>query len=213
MALATSTIVALAAAAAAAGTSAYNTNQTAKKQDRALAGSIRNQDKKQQEIDARINKEVQELSQSNSADERAESLANYTDTVRKGSGDITAGLTPGIGSDAFKADAAKGAQGTLDYAGNIAGLMSRIDAPSMQRRGEAFGYGRLATDNNMIAREARGQAFLDELRLRSIQRNPWLDAAAATMSSYGGNFSGAPTSATGSSIGGGIGSATAGIGG
>ena len=168
-----------------AGVQAYNTQRTANKQDQAAARSIRNQSKKQEEVDARVNKEVQELSQSNSADERAKALSQYTDTVRQGSGEITAGLTPGIGSDIFKADAAKGAQGTLDYAGNIAGLMSRIDAPNMQRRGEAFGYGRLATDTNMLAREARGQAFLDELRMRSIVRNPWMDAAGAAMQSYG----------------------------
>lgn len=191
-----------------AGMQVYNTQRTASKQDAAAARSIRNQSKKQEEVDARVNKEVQELSQSNSADERAKALSNYTDTVRQGSGEITAGLTPGIGSDIFKADAAKGAQGTLDYAGNIAGLMSRIDAPNMQRRGEAFGYGRLATDTNMLAREARGQAFLDELRMRSIVRNPWMDAAGSALQSYGssGGSFGAGSGSTGSSVGAGIGS-------
>ena len=182
MAQAIPAIIAVVGAAA----SYSNTQSTARKQDNAAARSIRNQGKKQAELDARVNQEVQSLQGSNAADERAKALTNYTDTVRKGSGDITAGLTPGIGSQAFQDSGQKAAAGTLDYANNIAGLMSRIDAPTMQRRGEAFGYGRLATDTNMLSREARGQAFLDQLRLSAIRRNPLLDAFSAAASSYGG---------------------------
>lgn len=182
------------------GASLYNTQQTAKKADSAQARLIRNQARKQGELDQRVNKEVQDLSQSNSADERAKALTNYTDTVRRGSSDITAGLTPGIGSAAFK-DAGKAAtDGTLGYANNIADLMSRIDAPTMQRRGEAFGYGRLATDTNMLAREARGQAFLDELRMRQVQRNPWLDALSGVASGFGGSGASFGGSSGGSAV-------------
>ena len=39
--------------------------------------------------------------------------------------------------------------------------MARIEAPRLQRQGEAFDYGRLATDIDGLSREAAGQSFID----------------------------------------------------
>lgn len=195
MALATSTIIALALAAAAAGTSYYNTQQTAKRTDNALADQIRNQGKKQGEADAKVNDEVAKLKASRSEDERQKSLAGYLDTLRKGKGELEAGLTPNFGSAAFQQDAANDAAGVEQFASNRAGLLARMDAPLDQRRGEGYDYGNLATDLGLIGREAQGQNFLDELNVkRKSRRNAGLDAlssflggAAGGVSSMGGS--------------------------
>ena len=108
--------------------------------------------------------------------------------VGKGIGEGAVDLVKGVwtlGSDAFKDYAQQGAQGVQQYADKSAGLMSRIDAPGMQRMGEGFSRGHLGTDVGLIAREASGQAFMDDLRLRSIRRNPWIDAAAQAMATPG----------------------------
>jgi hypothetical protein len=189
MALASSTVAMLAMAAAAAGT-AYNTSRTARRQDSAAADSIRNQSRIQRRADERVDQEVQELEGSTAADERQQRLGEYMQTLRAGEGGLTAGLTPAIGSDAFRADSATAAGEVKDYAAKNAGLMSRIDAAQMQRQGEGFGYGRLATDIGMIGRESRGQDFMDQLRMRSIVRNPWIDAGAQVLGGMAGGMGG-----------------------
>jgi len=190
MALATGTIIALATAAAAAGASAYNTQQTAKKQDSALAKDIRNQGDKRREGEARTNAEIEKLRTSTSADERQKKLSAYTDAVRKKQGEITNGLTNGVGGETFQKDAALAAEDAVGYGLENADTMSRIDAPIDQRVNEGVSFGNLGIDMDTIAREAQGRHFLDQLRYNAIKRNPWLDAGASMLSAAGGAASG-----------------------
>lgn len=189
--MATSTIVALALAAAAAGGSYYNTQQTAKRQDDAAAAGIRDQGKRQKEADAKVNGEVQKLKDSDAADERASALQSYMTTLAQHKQTAQAGLnTPNIGGAAFQAGSEKAAGEAAGDAANTAGLMARIDAPGMQRQGEGFDYGNLATDLSLIGRQAQGDDFLNQLRIRAIRRNPYIDAAAAGMNAYAGATAG-----------------------
>lgn len=200
MAIATSTAIALALAAASAGANYYNTTKTASRQDAALADSIRNQSAKQKEADAKVNAEVTNLEGSSSADEQAKRLSQYMDTLRTSRGKLQAGLTPAVGSAAFKADAAGDANDVLQYSGDTAGLLSRMDAANLQRQGEGFGYGNLATDLGLIQRGAQGQNFLDELRIkRAGRRSPWLDALSAGLSGAASGVGGAGAAAGGTS--------------
>ena len=199
MALTTSTALALGLAAASVGAQYYNTERTARRQDNALATSIANQGRKQQVADTAVNEEVRKLESSTAADERAGRLAEYMDIVAKKRGNAEAGLTPGLGSERFQSGAAAATKATQGYAGKMADLMARIDAPGLQRQGEGFGYGKLATDLGLIGREASGQAFLDQLRLSRIKRDPWLDAASAGLSGAGGAMA-SGSNATGSGI-------------
>lgn len=186
----TTTAAMLLATAAAAGAQAYNTNQTARRQDSAAAGAIRSQSRLQREADARVNDEVQNLEGSTAEDERAQRLNEYMGALRAGDANLTAGLTPGVGSEAFREDSAAAADSVRGGAGRTAGLMSRIDAAGMQRQGEGFGYGRLATDIGLIGRRSQGQEFMDSLRMRSIQRNPWIDAGAQVLQGAAGGMGG-----------------------
>jgi hypothetical protein len=183
-------LIPLAIAAVSTGAQVYNTRRTANKQDAALAGSIRNQASKQRQIDARTNAEVAKLEQSRSADEAAASRAAYGEQLRRNRAAMEGGLTPNVGSAAFKEDAAQGVKEVGGYADETAGLMSRMDAPTMQRQGEGFGFQQLATDNMITGREAQGQAFMDDLRLRAIRRNPWIDAASQIGMAYAGTMGG-----------------------
>lgn len=199
MAVATSTLVGLALAAAAAGTQYYNTERTAKRQDNALAGSLREQGVKQREADAKVAAEVEKMKGSTAEASRQEAQAGYMDTLRKGRSKLEAGLTPNIGGDAFRADSAAAAEGVQQFGADRAGLMARIDAPGMQRQDEAFGYGRLATDLGLIGRESRGQSFIDELRMKAIRRDAGLDALASFMGGAAGGVASGGTAAAGAS--------------
>lgn len=181
-------------AAVGTGVTAYNADRTAKKQDNALAQQIVGQSRQQADADAKVNEQVRELGTSTAADERAQRLGQYFDIVANNRASQQAGLTPAVGSDRFQAAAADTAKATAGYTGKMADLMSRVDAATLQRQGEGFGYGRLGTDLNLIGRAASGQGFLDQLRASRIKRNPWLDAAAAAAngagSAYASNVSG-----------------------
>lgn len=198
--------VGLALAATGAYVSYDNTKKTNRRADNALADQILNQSLKQREADRKVNDQVTELESSTSADERAKRLDDYMQTLRDSRGKLESGLTPNIGSEAFRKDAAGDAADVMQYAGDTAGLMARIDAANLQRQGEAFGYGNLATDLNLIGREAAGQNWLDELRVkRAARRNAGKDALAAFLGGAGsaigsagaGSAGSMPTGATG----------------
>ncbi|MEN5115842.1 hypothetical protein ABE488_00695 [Luteimonas sp. TWI662] len=183
--------------AAAAGAQQYNTTRTANRQDAQAAAGIRQQGVRQQEADNRVHEQVAAMEGSTAADERAQRLDEYLTGLRRNRPSIESGLTPNVGSAAFRGDSARAAGDVQDYATRAAGLLSRIDAPAMQRQGEAFDYGRLATDIGLIGRQSAGDQFISDLRLRAIRRNPWIDAASQVAGAYGGSLamSGAGTGA------------------
>lgn len=185
MAYATSTYVAMAAMAAAAAASAYNTKQTAKRQDNQLAESIRNQSKLQKEQDARINEEVNKLGNSTMEDSRAKRMDQFMQQLGRNRQNMTAGLSPQFGSDAFVADSTQAANDSMDEANNTAELLARIDAAGMQRQAEGTSFGRLATDTELMKRRSAGQQFMDDIRLRAIRRNPNIDLAAGLLNAFG----------------------------
>lgn len=188
--------VPLAVAALSAGGEYVNTQNTAKRQDQAEAQAIRNQSLIQRKADAKVNDTVQKLAGSTSADERAKRLDDYLGQLRRHQATIQAGLAPAIGSDAFKADSADAATGATNYADQTAGLLSRIDAPQLQRQGEGFDYGNLATDLNLLQRDSSGQNFLDQLRARNVRRNAKLDLLSGLGMAYAGSAYGGAGGAT-----------------
>lgn len=195
------TWVAVAVTAAAALTSAYNTRRTAQKQDRALAEGIRQQAKIQKRGNQQISDALSKLEKSRPGAEQASALEQYRQAIRgteqqARSGQAVEGLSEAY-DEATRAGTAT-AQGNV---GNIADLLSRIDAPGLQRQREAIGTADLGLNLSTLGRDAQGADFLSRMKAQNIRRNPWLDAAAAAMNSYagGGGFSGG---ATGTNIGG-----------
>lgn len=182
-------LIPLALSAASAGMTAYNTNKTAKREDRALADSIRNQSMKQRQADARTAAELQKMQGSTSRDEEAQRMNQYSEQIRRNRAGLKGGLGT-VGGKDFAADAAAAGGLVESYAGETGNLMAQVDAPGMQRQNEAFGFGDLATDINLLQRESRGQAYIDELRRRTIKRNPWLDMAAGLTSAAAGSMAG-----------------------
>lgn len=195
MAMTTSTMIGLGLAAAAAGANQYNTNKTASRQDQQAAQGIRQQGVRQQAADAKVNDAVAELEGSTAESARAQRLDEYMAGLRRNRSGMQSGLTPTIGSQAFRDDSARAVGDVQDYAERSAGLLSRIDAPAMQRQGEAFGMGNLATDLGLIGRQSAGDDFVNRLRMSAIRRNPWIDAGASVAGAAGGNLIGSGSGA------------------
>lgn len=175
---------------AAVGTAAsvYNTQQTAKKQDNALAAQIESASKKEREAGDRTKQLIDKTAASDPNAERATALSQYVNALRSGGTSATGGLTAqkGAVSSRFADDAQKAALGVTQYGDEQAGLFSTIDAAGRQRVREGVDRGRAATDLDAIARRARAADFLLGLKTNGIKRNPWIDAGAQGLTSYAG---------------------------
>lgn len=179
-----------------AAASAYNTQQTAKKQDRALAAQITQQGKKQQQASAKIAEALAAQAQSDPVDEQAQQMESYLSTLRQGQQNAGLNTGPGGFSEAYRQGAAEAGQQLGEYGSTRAGLLSRIDAPRLQRQNEGILFDTLGNELRMIGREASGQNYLDQLRYNSIRRDPWLDALSGVASGAGSAMaSGAGSSA------------------
>lgn len=176
--------------AASAGVSAYNTNRTARRQDAALADSIRNQANKQREADAKVNDEVARLKESRSSTDEAQRAGDYARQLIRNRAAMTSGLNPTVGGAAVQSDSAQAAQAAQSLADQTAGLMAMQDSAGMQRQREGFDFGRLGTDLGLIGRESSGQQYIDQARMRAIQRYPWLDIGSGILGGAAGAFSG-----------------------
>ena len=169
--------------AVAAGATAVNANNTAKRQDRAAAEGVRKQAQNQTEINAKINKTLQETKAQNPDDTRSAVNDQYLRQVQARLGQGRSGLTADTGlSSAYDEAATAAGSKVADFANSSAGLLSRIDAPGVQRQAEGMRYGNLGIDLDMSRGNIQGDQFLNNLRLRGIRNNPWIDAAAGVMS-------------------------------
>jgi len=189
MAYATSTYLALAAAAAAAGGSYYNTVNTARKQDNALTAQLRQQAAHQDQADQAVNQLIGQRAGSNSDAEKQSTLDQYLQATRATQGTAASGLQQaGATSNAYKSSGADASLGIQDYGNKLAGLMSRIDAPTQQRQREAQENAQFNSNLGLLARNAQGDDFLSQLKLRGITRNPWIDAGSQLLGGVAGGL-------------------------
>jgi hypothetical protein len=201
MAITTSTMIALAAAAAAAGISHQNTVNTANRADQIAAQGIRDQSRVQQRADAQVNETVDELAGSTAADERAQRLSDYATTLRNAKANTDAGLDETQGGSQFAKDAAAAKEQLAAFGADRAGKLATVDAAGLQRMGEGFQFGNLATDIGLVGRESQGIDFVTRLRSAANRRNAGMDAAASFLGGVAsGGLGGAGAAGTGAGL-------------
>jgi hypothetical protein len=164
-------------AALSAGAQAYQTNQVAKDQDAAAAQGIRSQAANQRQADEAVGASVDQLGQSTPEGARAKATEDFLGQLRRNRGQAIPGATSG-GSARYNADMAGAQSDVADFGSRAADTLARINAPAMQREAEGVGFNRLSSNLGMIGRNASGDQFLDQLRLRSVRPNPWVSAGA-----------------------------------
>jgi hypothetical protein len=176
---------------AAAGANAYNTNRTLKKQDNAAAEALRKQQQMQREANAKVAQTITAQAGSTPEAERARNESEMLAAIQGAQAKARRNLqTPGAASADYRMAANDAGAGAQDYAQQVAGLLSVIDAAGQQRQREGFAFGDLATEVDLVGRRSRGQGHVDDLKVRSIRRNPWIDAAASAASGYASGMTG-----------------------
>ncbi|WP_287278531.1 hypothetical protein, partial [Ralstonia sp.] len=186
-------------AAASAATSAVNTRRTERRQDRLMADGIREQARKQRQVDARINSELDGLTKSSAARDRADALSEYVAQIAGNRGNIAAlGNQAGRVSDAYADAASDAALGVADETEARAGLMAIQDGSGRQRQGEGRAQTRLGGDIGLLSGEAGGLDRLNRMRVAGVRRNPWLDFASAALGALAGAGAGGAAAGAGS---------------
>lgn len=186
MAVATSTAIALALMAASTAATAYNAKQTGDKADNQAASGIRQQAANQAEVNSRLNKTIGDVGKSTLAPVRDATTKNYLNQVQTSLAQANAGLNQRGISQQFDEMAGGAANDAKDYGDNAAKLLGTIDAAGMQRQNEGNQFGKLGQDLSIMEGNIKGDAFLNEMKMRGIKRNPYIDLAAGLMSSGAG---------------------------
>lgn len=170
-----------------AGASAYNTRETAKEADEVAAQGIRQQAKNQEEADSRVNAEVNALEQSSPEASRAQATENFLGQLKRTRGQAVAGGPSGA-SSRYNADLEGATNDVSTFGTKVADTLARINAPGLQRQAEGQGFNRLSSDLSTIGRNSGADAFLNDLRLRGVKRNPWIDAGASVAGGVSGGM-------------------------
>lgn len=176
-------------AAVGAGASYYNTTQTAKRQDNELTRQIMAQGQRNRQADSAVSEAILAQQGSNPEAERQKASDAYLERLRRTRPNANAGFGQiGAVSDRF-ADSAQDAANDIDATGaQTADIYSRMDAPLRQRQNEGVAFGRLGSEIGRIGLMSDSDAYLSDLRMRSIRRNPWIDAAAGAAGMYASGY-------------------------
>lgn len=185
----------LAAAAIGGGVSYYNGQQLANKQDAQLAHGIQQQRARQGQVDEQTQALLSKFASSNPTADQDRARTQYRMQLGKNKGVANAGLTPVAGASKEYGTATQDAAlGIADYGSMLSDLMARVDAPESQRRREGNMLADYGVNLDRVKRASAGDEFVNNMRLKSLHRNPWLDALAAAVkgagSAYGSGFGG-----------------------
>ena len=172
--------------AAGVGVNMYNQNQLQNKQEDTIVSGIQQQKKRQGEINNQTQELLSKFQGSNPEQDKARLLAAYTQQLGKNRPMANAGLTEIAGASGdYKAGTQDAALGIADYGSMLSSLMSRVDAPQYQRQREGVMMGDYGIDLDRVKRASQGDAFINEMRLKSLHSNPWLSALSSALSGAG----------------------------
>lgn len=190
---------AVGAAVASMVVSQYNANKTAKKQDKAAAASFETQSKIQREANVRQMAQLDDLAKSDPTDEKSQRSSDIRAQLRKNQAMALAGMNPTGGGQAVQDAIAGAGSEATGYGDFINESLSGIDAPIMQRQGEAFQAGDVESQLNRLRRNSSQEDNLLRLRQAGIRPSPLLNMISTGLSAYAGakGFGGSPSTLAG----------------
>ena len=175
---------AVGAAVASAVVQQYNQAQVAKKQNRATVASIMEQQKLQREANARVNENIDKLEQSTPEDEFQSRSSDIRNQLRQKQAMALAGIQNTGGGEAVTSMANAARPTAVGYGDDINRWISGIDAPQLQRQGEAWDRADVESKLGFLRRSSAQEDALLRLKLAGIRENPWLNMLSQGLSAY-----------------------------
>lgn len=158
---------------------AANRKHAANKRDEEAAAAIMRQQRIGEEANQEVSSRLNDLSQRSTADEQAAAKSDYTQAVKNTLAKKQRGF-----SDAYDQRASRASQEVNQRIGKLSSLMSRVDAVQDESRQEGYQTADSFSKVRRVAKAARGQQFVDKLKVQSIQPNPWIDLIAQAGMAY-----------------------------
>lgn len=183
------TLIGLGLSAAGAAYNAKQQQDTAKRQNDTAVAGLMQQAADQKQANAAVNQTVQKVAGSTPEAAREASLNSFLTQLQQSRAQANGDGTAVTGSNRYATDKASANADTANFGARTADLLSRITAPGMQRQQEGQAFAQLGSDVGTIQRQSQADQFLEELRQRSIQPNPWGSALASTLSGAGAGLS------------------------
>jgi hypothetical protein len=178
------TAVGLGLSALGAGINAKNQHDTAVKQDQNAAQSIISQAADQRKAASQVNQEIDKVGASTPEAARQASLNAFMTQLQQSRSQAGGGANE-VGGSRFATDKASAGKEVTDFGTRTAALLSRINAPTLQRQQERQGMSQLGSDLSETQRQSQADQFLSQLRARTIQPNPWAEALGSTLGGVG----------------------------
>jgi hypothetical protein len=165
----------LALAAASEGLNYYNQSNTNNKQQDAEKNALLDQQAKQKQAAGIVQNQVNNVAKSTPQAEQAAATQGFINTLRSNAG-TSAAMNPAVtgANKRYNTDTAAATSGANDYSTGLANSMAGIVAPQRQRMDEGQGFQDTATQVGGVQQQAQQQAFIDQLKAKSIQENPWM---------------------------------------
>lgn len=167
------------------GATVYSGREQAKDADAVAAQGIRQQASRQREADEQVSAEVGALEKSTPEAAREQATEAFMGQLRRTRGQAVTGGPAGASSSRYSADLDEAGSDVQNFGSKVANTMARINAPGLQRQAEGQGFARLASNLSTVGRNSGGDAFLNQLRLRGVGKNPWLEGGGQILTGVG----------------------------
>lgn len=179
-------IGALALSAAGTGAGVVAQNQARARQDHEAAAGIIRQAELSRQANQKVQKNIQQVEQDDPNEDIAKRQATYMDALRR-SQPTTNQALPAVagGSHRFAEDVTGAQDASTGEAATSAGLMARIDAPSIRLEREGQAANNTLSELSLLGDKSAHQDYLTRLRASMAQPNPWLTGAGALAKGYG----------------------------
>lgn len=164
---------------------AANNADSQRKQNRIASDSLRRNSELNREAGRRVSDEIQNVKTSTPDSEASGINQEFMDALRRAKVADGGDALTGAGSDRFADDLDLARTAAGDEGKRTAGILSRIDAPQMQRVGESTNVSRAATDLQLIGGRGQSGDFIDQLRMSRAGPDPGIDALASFGSALG----------------------------
>lgn len=159
--------------------SAANQAKANNDQQRIADDARRRADDINRKASQRVSDETQQIKVSNPNAEQQSAQQSFMDALKRAQVQNGGDALTGRGSDRYADDlglarTAAGAEGA-----RTANVLSRIDAPQLQRTRENVGLANTGTDLQLLQNQSRGNDFLTQLRLARARPDAGIDALAS----------------------------------